>query len=231
MAAESNQEDGHVLNSLPPLPYETAQKAEPSSPLDHSKVTFLGQTASSLATTNEAGVLHARRGLVRTMGSYQVNEYYLRANEFPGVQLPFGLEEHVNPPVIEIDLGYNKRDLPCDDVTVFNLYGSFNTINLHLSIRPTDRRIHVAQFFNNKWHELRYINFRDFFVPNGDMSGSLSIRYRPEEGYSLQYCLDGTARGNRYLFNLRPLAPTTGMYYTTGGNGIWNDKLLLKLWH
>jgi hypothetical protein len=169
-------------------------------------------------------------------GSAETKKYVLQTNCW-GVNLARHLEAQLGYVTLKLE-GYGlvnkhpeKDDSPHEesnsDVTEFNFWATDDkSINLHLSFRRGEGKLHIAQWFNGKWHEWGNIGFNDLFGYGSGYPANEDIHISWNK--SAQIYNLATDEGGIWHLNMQPLSPTYYVNYKTHPNRIWKASLNME---
>lgn len=156
------------------------------------------------------------------------SKYTLTLNHY-GQYFPDPLETEGRDCWFHLDLSRMHESVGKDDNTNFNFYADNGyDINLHLSFRRYDQRLHIAQWFSGKWHEWGYLDFSDIFHNQSGGNIPFQVDYSTDEydwkTYNLgTYIIEGgnIQSGGSCCVNVQPLSPTNYVNYKGPDNAMF----------
>lgn len=165
-------------------------------------------------------------------GDAETKNYVLKANCW-GVTLARHFEAQLGYITLKLEgamhhsghpeLDDTPHETSSSDVTEFNFWAiDDKSINLHLSFRRGDGKLHIAQWFNGKWHEWGAIGFAALFGCGGGDPVDEEIRISWNEDAR---CYNLATDKEIWHLDMQPLAATYYVNYKTHPNRIWMANL------
>ncbi|KFY78584.1 hypothetical protein V499_02281 [Pseudogymnoascus sp. VKM F-103] len=232
MADQVNSSLMATHNSLPGLSYGSTVQLKPVPKSEY----HLHGYELPLPTTSGPSVSTSMKSLASPLqlgrGDAETKQYVIKANCW-GITLARHFEAQLGFITLKLEGAMEHSGHPemddtphptsnCD-VTEFNFWAiDDKSINLHLSFRRGDGKLHIAQWFSGKWHEWGAIRFHDLFGCGDGIPVDEEIRISWNEKAQI-YNLD-TGRDIWHL-DMQPLAATYYVNYKTHPNRIWKASL------
>ena len=190
-----------------------------------------GRSSSTL--TSVQSVAGPRIGTDQlSQGDADTKNYVLQANCW-GINLARHFEAQLGYVTLKLEgamehSGHPEMDdtphaTSSSDVTEFNFWAvDDKNINLHLSFRRGDGKLHIAQWFNGKWHEWGAIGFHDLFGCGNGIPIDEELRISWNEKAK---CYNLSTDRDIWHLDMQPLSPTYYVNYKTHPNRIWKASL------